>query len=78
MGKFPLAAPSNTLGLRTLTGPVLDQQSLLPHPSLSRFPSFHLRLRHRPPPDGLLELRHLHHNLLGRRAVIIQRKAERE
>ena len=52
-------------------GPFLDQPSLFPYPPFPRFPSFHVCLRHRPSFNGLLELRHLHHNVLGRRATVV-------
>lgn len=55
------------------TGPLLHQPRLLPPPPLPCLPPFHLRLRHGPPPHGLLELRHLHHHLLGCRPHAFQR-----
>lgn len=60
------------------TGPLLRQPSLFPRPPLPRLPPLQLRLRHRSPLDGLLELRHLHHDLLGRGAVTVQRRVAQE
>lgn len=60
------------------TGPLIHQSRLLPHPPVPRLPPLHLRLRYRAPPNGLLELGHLHHHLLGRRALVVQREAERK
>lgn len=82
MGKLPYASlepgSSNPPGLPTLSGTLLNKQSLLPHPSLPRLSPLYLRRRRRPSSDGILELHHLHHDLVGRRAAIIQREAERE
>ena len=60
------------------TGPLIHQSRLLPHPPVPRLPPLHLRLRYRAPPNGLLELGHLHHHLMGRRALVVQREAERK
>ena len=56
-----------------ITGPLLNKSSLFSHPPIPYLPPFYLRLGHRPPIDGLLEFHHLHHNLLGCRANVVQR-----
>lgn len=80
MGKFlPHAAPSNQAfelyppNSRKITGSLVNKPRLLPRAPFAHFHPLHLRLRRCPPPDGLLELRHLRHDLLGRRADVIQR-----
>ena len=62
---------------RKSTGPLVNKSRLLPRPPFPHLPPLHLRLRCRPPLDGFLELGHLHYDLLGRRAVVIQWEAER-
>ncbi len=77
VSKLPPVSLNVSLELSTRltrpTGPLINKSCLLPHPPFTRLPALHLRLRDRAPLDGLLELRHLHHNFLGRRAVAIQR-----
>ncbi len=77
VNKLPHVSLDTSLELSTRVtrpiGSLINKSCLLPDPPLTRLPSLHLRLRDRAPLDGLLELRHLHHNLLGRRAIAIQR-----
>lgn len=46
-------------------GPFLGEPCLLAHLSGPRVDALHLRLERRAPLDGLLELPHLHHHLMG-------------
>ena len=46
-------------------GSLIHKPRLQSRPPRPRLPPLHLRLRHRPPTHGLLEQRHLHHNIMA-------------